>query len=116
LPFIELLEPESLLYSLGSDLKEKRPLPNTGRLLLLQELYATGSLPRICLRGNVFMEPLPSNGSIRHIIIIIIINFMEDNCLWEANGRWAVQEIRRILWNSRIYFHNHFDELYASKS
>jgi hypothetical protein len=29
---------------------------------------ATGCLPRICLRGNVIMEPLPISGSICHII------------------------------------------------
>jgi hypothetical protein len=31
---------------------------------------ATGCLPRICLRGNVFIEPLPSSGSISHNILL----------------------------------------------
>jgi hypothetical protein len=31
---------------------------------------ATDSLPTICLRGTVFIEPLPSNGSIRHKIYV----------------------------------------------
>jgi hypothetical protein len=33
---------------------------------------ATGCLPRICLRGNVFTEPLPSNGSTCHNIVRIV--------------------------------------------
>jgi hypothetical protein len=34
----------------------------------LERVYlATGCLPRICLRGKVFIEPLPSSGYIRHI-------------------------------------------------
>jgi hypothetical protein len=49
----------------------------------------------------MFIESLPSNGSVRHIIIIIIIitiiNFIENNRPWEANSRWAIQEICRIL-------------------
>jgi hypothetical protein len=34
--------------------------------VLLYALPSNGCLPRICLRGNVFMEPLPSSGSIYH--------------------------------------------------
>jgi hypothetical protein len=37
--------------------------------VLLYALFSNGCLPRICLRGNVFIEPLPSSGSIRHTII-----------------------------------------------
>jgi hypothetical protein len=38
-------------------------------LVFLYAITSNGCLPRICLRGNVFIEPLPSTGSIRHILI-----------------------------------------------
>jgi hypothetical protein len=38
--------------------------------VLLYVLTSNGCLPRICLRGSVFIEPLPSSGSTRHNIII----------------------------------------------
>jgi hypothetical protein len=33
-----------------------------------------GLFPRICLHGNVFTEPLPSNGSMRHSIFLLCWN------------------------------------------
>jgi hypothetical protein len=34
---------------------------------------ATGCLPRICLCGKVFNEPLPSSGSIRHYTFMCLV-------------------------------------------
>jgi hypothetical protein len=46
------------------------PLPRNGRPLLSRILVRFTqqriSLPRIRLRGNVFIKPLPNIGSIRH--------------------------------------------------
>jgi hypothetical protein len=47
-----------------------RPLPSNGCPLVLRIVVgitlAMGCLSRICLCGNVFIEPLPSNGFVHH--------------------------------------------------
>jgi hypothetical protein len=64
----------SLLYSLESDLTENTFIAWHWMSCIvaysLERVYlGTGCLPRICLRGRVFIEPLPSSGSVRHSII-----------------------------------------------
>jgi hypothetical protein len=52
-----------------------RPLSAQGSTVVAYccRLYlATGCLSRICLRGDVFIEQLPSNGSIRHNIKMVL--------------------------------------------
>jgi hypothetical protein len=62
------------LYSLGSDLTENTSITyqwmSSIFVYSLEHVHlATGCLPRICLSGKMFIDPLPSNGSISHIII-----------------------------------------------
>jgi hypothetical protein len=65
---------------------------------------ATSCLPRICLRGNVFIEPLPNCGSTRH-------NILHNNivmCIYNRNFRlkglnWIVNTLKYVLWISFIY-------------
>jgi hypothetical protein len=69
----ELLEPESLCYITS----RRNPIENTSIATVVAyccRLYlATGCLPRVGLHWTVFIEPLPSNGSVRHNIYIYIM-------------------------------------------
>jgi hypothetical protein len=60
-------------YSLGADSTENTSTAwqwmSSIVAYSMERVYlATSSLPRISLRGNVFIEPLPSNVSVRHSI------------------------------------------------
>jgi hypothetical protein len=86
----------SVLYSLGAD-----PIENTAIaqqwtstvVAYCSRLYlGTGCLPRIGLRGNVFIELLPSNGSTCHNIkkqIVISVNWANfSHCIYSLMYRW----------------------------
>jgi hypothetical protein len=49
--------------------------------LFLRNL-ATDCLPRICLRGNLFTKPLPSNGCICNSIQIVLREVGWDGTIW----------------------------------
>jgi hypothetical protein len=54
---------------------------------------ASSCLPSICLRGNVFVEPLASSGSIRHIIYMHEWENTSSWCIGKASGRtftWSI--------------------------
>jgi hypothetical protein len=66
--------------------------------LLLYVLPSNGCLPRICLRGNIFIEPLPSSGSIRHSICLILFA-CERNVLFDS-PHILIFKIRNTTMNS----------------
>jgi hypothetical protein len=49
---------------------------------IVVDYLAMGCLPRICLRGNAFIEPLPSSGSIRHNMYMCPVpnGFRDTSC------------------------------------
>jgi hypothetical protein len=61
----------SLYIALGRTRRKTRPLPSSGRLLLSRiavSITWQRTVYEACHRGKVFIEPLPSNGSIRYNI------------------------------------------------
>jgi hypothetical protein len=72
-----LLEPESLLHILGSDLAENTSIAYQWMSTVVSYCYrfylAKGCLPRICLHGKVFIEPLLNNGDMRHNIMYVYV-------------------------------------------
>jgi hypothetical protein len=50
----------------------------------------TGCLPRICLRGNVFTESLPSNGCTCHNIIRNFCNLFKDLNIQSYKIKWKL--------------------------
>jgi hypothetical protein len=67
------------LYILGSDLTENtsiayQQMSSIVAYSLERVFLTTGCLPRICLRGKVFIEPLPSSVSVRHNVLNICMN------------------------------------------
>jgi hypothetical protein len=64
---------------------------------------AMGCVPRICLRRKVFIEPLPSNGYMRHNIIRLQYDCVMLHLVGcERWGSWSI--IRYYSYPSKIQF------------
>jgi hypothetical protein len=63
---LELTDILSSLCSLEADSTESASIAFTVVAYCCTHYLATGSLPRISLRWYVFIEPLPSSGSVHH--------------------------------------------------
>jgi hypothetical protein len=78
------LLPAQFCYIIVYIRKVKSYVQIADRCLAMDVLYccthylAVGCLPRICLRGNVFIEPLPSTGSIRHNMFPLHCTYLEE--------------------------------------
>jgi hypothetical protein len=63
---------------------------------------ATGCLPRICLRGKMFIEPLPSSRSLRHNIYKSVRTSQETHyvCTTKPNRLMVFRETVAVYWEN----------------